>query len=154
MKQADFTNLVLKCTSVPAKPGGLWTAVYEFITGAGAVALRFRAEGEWSYAPKRKCGPDGARNLGLPQDVMVPGAPLGALVAKIGGSSADKPDASKQTVFVVGSECVVVLDGKDGKSSGTLFLTMNDEPTQFAGHDGEMQIEIASWDIPVQPKTP
>jgi hypothetical protein len=80
---------------------------------------------------------------------MVPGAPIGALVAKIGGSSADKPDASKQTVFAVGSECVVVLDGK---SSGTLFLTMNDEPTQFAGHDGAIQIEISSWDVPPPPK--
>jgi hypothetical protein len=147
MKQPDFERLDLKCNSVLARPDGLWTAVYGFI--AGTIALRFKSKGEWSYAPNRKCGPDGVRSLGLPQDVMVPGAPIGALVAKIGGSSADKPDASKQTVFAVGSECVVVLDGK---SSGTLFLTMNDEPTQFAGHDGAIQIEISSWDVPPPPK--
>jgi hypothetical protein len=148
MKQPDFKTLELKTNSVPAKPEGLWTAVYEFITGT--IALRFTSKGEWSYAPNRKCGPDGEISLGLPQDVMVPNAPIGALVAKIGGSSADKPDASKQTVFAVGSECVVVLDGK---SSGTLFLTMNDEPTQFAGHDGAIQVEITSWDVPPPPKT-
>ena len=148
MKQPDFKKLDLKCTSIPARPDGLWTAVYEYITGT--IALQFKAKGEWSYAPNQKCGPDGVRSLGLLQDVLVPNAPIGALVCKIGGSSADKPDATKQTVFAVGSECIVVLDGK---SSGTLFLTMNDELTQFAGHDGAIQVEIGSWDVPPPPKT-
>jgi hypothetical protein len=57
---------------------------------------------------------------------------------------------AKQTVFCRRSECVVVLDGK---SSGTPFLTMNEEPTQFAGHDGAIQIEITNWDVPPPPKT-
>ncbi len=149
MKQSDFKSLDLKCSLVPAKPDGLWTAVHDFISGT--VALRFKAKGEWSYAPKRKCGPDGVRGLGLPQDVMVPGTPLGALIAKIGGSSADKPDATKQAVFAVGSECVVVLDGKN---SGTLFMTMNDEPTQFGGHDGTLDIEIGIWDVPAAAAPP
>jgi hypothetical protein len=146
MKEPQWTPLKLETNKVPARPRGMWTAVYEYVSGTSI--LRFKAKGDWAYAKDRKCGPDGVRGLGLPQDVLVPGTPLGALVGKIGGSSADKPDPAKQQVFAVGSECVV---GLDGKFSGTLFLTMNDEPTQFASHDGEIEIEISEIPSTIKP---
>jgi hypothetical protein len=54
------------------------------------------ATGKWTYAEGRKCGPDGDPTLGFSPDVLVTNAPRGALIAKVGGSAADKPDTSHE----------------------------------------------------------
>lgn len=64
----------------------------------------------------------------------------GALIGKIGGSSADIPDGSQPTarygsnrVFAIGRHWVISLSATGG---GELFLTMNDNPEGFANHSG------------------
>jgi hypothetical protein len=146
MKKPAWRTLKLAKDPLPAKSIGLWTQVIDYIEGP--TRLRFKASGKWTYAEGRETGPEGDRNLGFPQDVLLPGAPLGALVGKIGGSSADKPDPTKQTVFAVGTDCVISVDEK---TKGTLFLTMNDEPSQFDGHDGEIKVEV--WEAPIPPSS-
>jgi hypothetical protein len=143
MKKTNWKPLVLVESTIPSKPDGLWTLVFEYIEGP--TRLKFKATGKWCYAKDRECGPDGDRNLGFPQEVLVPGAPLGALVCKIGGSTADKPDAAKQTVFTVGSECVVSLDEK---VKGIMFVTMNDAPSEFDAHDKEIELQVWEWPAP------
>jgi len=107
-----------------------------------------KATGEWKYAEDRKCGPDGDTTLGFPQEVLLANVPRGALIAKVGGSTADKPDATKQLVFAVGSECVVSLSSAN---RGPLFMIMNDDISQFEGHDGSLKVEVWTWSVPVVP---
>jgi hypothetical protein len=137
MTQPNWQVLTGVPHSVPAKPRGLWTRVCDYIEGP--VKLKLEANGEWAYSKKR-CGPDGAPQEGLVADALVPSAPLGTLVGKIGGSSADKPDVSKGLVFAVGSYCVVSLDNT---ARGALFLTMNDVVSRFDEHDGEISVTIS-----------
>ncbi|MBI4591574.1 MAG: hypothetical protein HY725_22340 [Candidatus Rokubacteria bacterium] len=137
MTQPNWQPLAKDPYKVPAKPKGLWTKVCDYVEGP--VKLKLEADGEWEYSKKR-CGPDGAPQEGLVTDTLVPSAPLGALVGKIGGSSADKPDVSKVLVFAVGSYCVVSLDNT---ARGALFLTMNDVVGRFDEHDGEVSVTIS-----------
>ena len=104
------------------------------------MKLKFTASGVWWVAPDRQCGPDGIRDVGFGDALLVSSAALGALVAKIGGSNAEKPDATKQTVvFVVGPACILSLDEK---IKGPLFLTMNDSPLRFTAHRKELDVQI------------
>ena len=64
-------------------------------------------------------------------------APPGALIAKIGGSTAGKNDGAK--VFLVGSFCVFDLDEK---IRGTLYLTMNADVTNSLDRSGELLVTI------------
>jgi hypothetical protein len=137
MKTPVWNSLKPTTADVPAKGPGLWTQICEYVEGP--VRLKVKATGKWKYRDGRECGPDGDISLGFSQDMLLPSAPRGALIAKIGGSTADKPDPAKQMVFAVGSECVVSLETTN---KGGLFLTMNDEVSQFAGHDGSLAIEI------------
>jgi hypothetical protein len=137
MTAPQWENLTLARPSIPANPEGLWTPVLEYIEGA--VKLRITATGLWSYLPNTNCGPDGYRAGGLADDALSTRAPLGALIGKIGGSTADIPDAEKDIVFVVGSFCVVTLTAEQ---RGPLFMTMNDRVAWFAHHTGELRISI------------
>jgi len=74
------------------------------------------------------------------------GALYGALIGKIGGSSADVPDNSQQAspygsrrAFAVGSHCVISLGATKG---GPLFVTMNDTPEGFANHSGALVVLV------------
>jgi hypothetical protein len=136
-------------TIVPAKPAGLWTLVIGFITGP--VLLRFSAPPDicWSYADDldARCGPDGDPNSLLDAATcLVPTAPVGALVAKIGGSSAGVSDDG--TTFVVGSRCVYRVT----KTSGPLYLTINDARTAMGNNAGQVTVTI--WISPVTESAP
>lgn len=139
MTQPPWQALELIKNKVPAKPDGLWTIVYWYLEGP--MKLKLQATGQWEYSPAKKCSPDGGRSAGLLQDSLVLSAPVGALIGKIGGSTADKPDPTKQLVFTVGSTCVILLDDK---TKGALFLTMNDQVSRFDDHSGEISVE--AWE--------
>jgi hypothetical protein len=57
----------------------------------GATHLMITATGSWTVLPGllAACGPDGLAGLMLPADrIILPDAPPGALIGRIGGSSA------------------------------------------------------------------
>jgi len=83
------------------------------------------------------CGADGTPGDGYSANHLCATAPTGALIGKIGGSTADKPDAA--SVFAVGQYCIRTLKTEE---SGALFLTMNDVPGNFAQHDGVLKVRI------------
>ena len=140
MTQPDWKPLTLVTNTVRAKPDGLWTLVHEYMEGP--VKLKLTASGQWYFAPGRSCGPDGLRDVGYGDTLLLGSAPLGALIAKVGGSSAEKPDAGKQVIFAVGQTCVIQLDDK---AKGPLFLSMNDSPLRFGGHSKDLKIEAWEW---------
>ncbi len=126
---------VLTGLEVPAKPLGIWTRVIEYVSSPRK--LRFEASGDWQYSAAHTCGPDGNRNEGGIGELLVGSAPVGALVGKIGGSSADKGAVAGSAVFIVGSFCVI-----DVSNSGSLFLAMNDRIDRLDEHAGQIKVTI------------
>lgn len=88
----------------------------------GATFLTFAATGAWTALPGllAPCGPDGLTGLGLATDrVVLVDAPPGALIGRIGGSSAGiKADG----IFVIGSNAVIAVPAG---STGPLFISFN-----------------------------
>jgi hypothetical protein len=88
----------------------------------GATHLCFEATGEWIAIPGllAPCGPDGLSGLALPADrVVIADAPPGALIGRIGGSSAS---LKAEGAFVIGSSAVVSVPAG---SIGPLFVSFN-----------------------------
>jgi hypothetical protein len=141
---------------VPSRIAGFWTLVLEFVPGARLLRVRVlsadangaQLNTQWSPADNIHCGPDGYPNDTKRTNLLCSSAAYGALIGKIGGSTADVPDSSAgsagpypgRKVFAVGSDCIVTLpSAADG---GPLFLTMNDQPCSFEHHAGGLFVTV------------
>lgn len=125
---------------VPAKPQGRWTLAVEYVGDKQLLKIEAADSppGRWGYAPGDYCGPDGdpASRASVPGRIME-AAPLGALIGKVGGSTAGHDPAS---VFLVGSFCLLRLaDGQEGP----LFLTINDSPEGMIDNKGSIKINVS-----------
>lgn len=137
MNQPSWRPLTLLTNAIPARPEALWTLVHEYVNGP--CKLKITATGKWRYSSAKECGPDGCREAGfVSTDTLNSAAVLGALIGKVGGSPAEKPDTRAFT-FVAGSYVVLVLDEK---TEGALYLTMNDQPGHFDEHSGDVEVTI------------
>lgn len=141
-----------KLAKVDAKPVGFWNLVIDYFPGSHLLRLQVVSKDEkdhdvpilWSPIHGMDCAADGST---IPKSgLLYNGAMYGALIAKIGGSSADLPDSSStggpygsKKVFAVGSCCVVAIGDTEG---GPLFLTMNDSFDGFPHHSGALHILI------------
>ena len=158
----EVKRLDLKMT-----PGSLWRLAHEYVQGPRLLRLRvLNADNRPAIDPAtgnpvadasgnspqwgkddNACTPDGAPT-NPPKDTVLlcSKAPRGALVAKLGGSSADHPDTAANSqpygsrkVFAVGSYCVILVAKDD---SGPLFLTRNETLDAFREDMGELKILI------------
>jgi hypothetical protein len=96
----------------------VWLKVSDHVS-AGKL-LKVSAEGEWTFLPDfaGKCSPDGFLGLPLPYDkLLVPTTALGALIGKLGGSSADQKDG---TLFTIGKFTIVAAE-----KGGPLYVGVN-----------------------------
>ena len=107
------------------------------------------ASTSWSPVKGINCGPDGAISTPVKSSLLTNGALYGALIGKLGGSSADVPDSSQPTtpyankrVFAVGSHCIISISSTEG---GPLYFTMNDSPDGFPSHSGELNVLIEQY---------
>jgi hypothetical protein len=124
---------------VPAKPTGIWTLAHDFLEGP--ALLRIDATGTWSYGDE-PCGPDGdLRPQASADHAILPAAPLGALLVKIGGSTAGTNDG---VVRVVGTTAVLGI----GEKGGPVFLTINDELTGLLDNSGEVVAKLSWFRLP------
>ncbi len=102
--------------------------------------LQVRAAGQWRLSPQynpnsiaatgivvRDTGPDGYTDLPLNADVLLPTAPIGALIGKIGENGAP---------FLIGSQYDQPI-----AADGALFVTINDVPSQLADNSGRLSIQ-------------
>jgi hypothetical protein len=149
---------------VSAQPEGLWNKIIPYVCGPRLLQLTAVDSDDkgnqvskcWELSKAEECNPDGALDdpkqqqpaEQKPQPLLVSIAPRGALVGKVGGSTADLPDTSPAAtttpypgskVFVSGSYAVIALAGNE---SGPLFLTMNDSPSGFRAHSGEIWVLV------------
>src|SRR5580700_5313684 len=82
----------------------------------------------------------GTRPTGTP---LVASTPLGALIARIGGSTADQTVDTAQTpsrlIFAIGRKCIFTVPASP---VGSLFLGVNDDPIRMAGVNGRLLVDI------------
>jgi hypothetical protein len=132
--------------AVPALPDGIWKWTVDYIKGPGLLLIE--ASGEWAYSPGADCGPDGDLNaLARPNGAILPAAPLGALLVKIGGSTAGTTDG---TIKVAGAKAIVEI----GDVSGPVFMTINDELSGLADNSGELNVSISFHQLTAVPAAP
>lgn len=125
-----------KSVDVAAKPNGVWTLVDSIWTTP--VRLVFEAQGKWKYSPVDECTADGdLHSLIDPARTILGGGPVGALIGKIGGSSAGIKDGI--CLFLVGQYCAVETKPE---WKGPLFLTINDEPKGLGNNDGTIVVDV------------
>jgi hypothetical protein len=117
---------IVTWTAIPSQrvqPGSVIVPWVQVVDGIGnATHLQIIARGQWTALPGllAPCGPDGLAGLILPADrVVLADAPPGALIGRLGGSSASlKADGA----FVIGSSCVVKVPDA---GIGPLFISFN-----------------------------
>lgn len=140
----------LQEVTVPAKPAGVWTWAVDYVKGPARILIEAAAGGTWSYSPGRPaCGADGdLAALLAPDSTILPSAPTGALLVKIGGSTAGATDG---TVRVAGSKAYIEIDGT---VSGPVFLTINDELGGMSDNTGDLKVRISISAIQAAPPAP
>jgi hypothetical protein len=127
----------------------LWTMAEDYIQGP--VKLKIEVvdpEAVWQFAAETYCKAGGTMRNDLA--ALFPAAPIGALIGKLGGGTADCPAAAPAgavgtppagvKLFAVGTFAVIAVGEDD---SGPLFLTMNDTLAGLANHRGKMKIKVS-----------
>jgi hypothetical protein len=147
---------VIARKKIAARPEGLWNVALDYVSGPRLLRLTVLDRDErgavmaksWNPTSKEESGPDGLLKTSAKSGLLFAMAPYGALIGKVGGSSADQPETgggakdggySGRKVFAAGSYAVIGLGKDDG---GPLFLTMNDSPDGFAEHAGALEVLI------------
>jgi hypothetical protein len=124
---------------VPAKPAGIWTMAVDWINGPAVVKIEANDD-EWYYseADSGKTRADGhLMSLLSCKACIHPAAPVGALIAKIGGSSAGVSDG---TLYTIGKFALIEID----KPKGPLFLTINDELSGLENNRGSIKVSVSA----------
>lgn len=133
-----------KDIEVKAKPQGMWTWAVDYVKGPALILIE--ASGNWTYSRGASCGPDGDLSAVISTGhAILPAAPIGALLIKIGGSTAGVNDGA---VRVAGTKAVIQIDDK---TSGPILLTINDEITGFADNDGIVKATVSITRLPAGP---
>jgi len=149
----------IKLVKIEASATPLWILASDYVSGSRLLRITVVDKDEnnanvaitWSPASGTNSGPDGLTTTATKSGMLTGGALYGALIGKLGGSSADVPDASSpltpygtKRVFAVGSHCVISVANAD---AGPLFFTMNDAPPGFAQHSGALHILVEGYAI-------
>ncbi|MGO4884027.1 MAG: hypothetical protein ACLP59_24870 [Bryobacteraceae bacterium] len=94
----------------------------------------------WTIHSGEDCTADGDALLSRSGPLLLDNCPAGALIAKIGGGSADvKPD--KTTIFGVGRHCVFSVT--EATKTGSLYLGINDVRESMGRVQGSLEVKIS-----------
>lgn len=123
--------------TVPAKPRGLWTLVLDYVDAPATLKIVAADDATWSYTPGIWCDADGDLTAMIARArCLLEKGPVGALIGKLGGSTAGSDDG---TLFLAGQSCVVNVAQGNG---GPLYLTINDEITGLGNNAGTISVEV------------
>jgi hypothetical protein len=113
---------------VPDEVSNAWTPALDFVTAGKLYRISVVSTQKWKpEASENECNADGDITLTRSSEAILNSSAIGALIGKIGGSTADfKPDANKVILFGVGRHCVFSV--ADPAKAGPLYLGMNDTP--------------------------
>jgi hypothetical protein len=131
---------------VPARPTGVWTWAVDYVKGPARILVE-AVDGTWTYSSGRPaCGADGDLESLLSADgTILPTAPSGALLVKIGGSTAGVNDG---TVRVAGRKAYLEIEAT---VSGPVFLTINDQLGGMSDNAGELKVRVSIATIQAVP---
>ena len=131
---------------------GLWTPALDYVTPGKLYRIEVApvpatppATGtkpqEWTPESGSKCTADGDASLSRSEPVALVGSATGALIAKVGGSTADvKTGADELLVFSAGRHCVFSV--ANAAKSGSLYLGINDTTGSRTLVKGELEVTI------------
>jgi hypothetical protein len=135
---SEFIWRKLKTVEVPEAQGLIWTPALDYLIPKRMYRLRAISAKQWTLdsAPS-SCPPDGY-DIGLPRnaDPLCNGSPFGALIAKVGGGTADRSGI----IFAVGRYCI--YQPADDSKTGPLYLGANDLPSAMSKVTGQIEVEI------------
>jgi hypothetical protein len=134
---AEFIWRKFKDVKVPEPQDAAWTPALDYIIPKRLYRLQAKAAGKWTLDGGTECTADGY-DSGPPRngDPVYSGSPFGALIAKVGGSTADHSG----TIFGVGRYCVFQI--ADEAKTGPLYLGANDLPPAMSKVTGQLEVEI------------
>jgi hypothetical protein len=147
--------------NVPKSKGIIWTVALDYVApesllkiqvcGSTVVGGTLFGDGRWLplgfAAPCTADGDVGDTCRGsLPAPVpLLASAPVGALIGKIGGSSADitadTGNPPSRILFSVGRQCVLLVPQT---VVGSLFLGINDAAARLGGVEGSLLVNVST----------
>jgi hypothetical protein len=141
-------------TKIPEREGCAWTPVVDYLVPGKTYRLEVpmrdipaspgapakTEDQKWRPESAGECSADGDPEKQI-DNLMISGAAVGALVGKIGGSTADlKPDKDKLVLFTVGRYCVFTVEAA---KAGTLYLGANDTMDSLVRVQGQLEIKLS-----------
>jgi hypothetical protein len=146
MGERNWRPLKLLTHKIPGRPGCGWTPVFDYLTPGKMYRLQVPVQGttgddqKWEPESAGECTADGNPATARGTALLLASAAVGALVAKIGGSTADlTADKDKVVLFAVGRHCVFTVDAAKG---GTLYLGVNDSAGSMFNVNGQLTVEL------------
>lgn len=131
---------------VPEQAGIAWTPVIDYLTPGRLYMIRVsyidpKEPQTWTPDGGTACTADGDPGLTRASTPLVAGAPIGALIARVGGSTADAAgDAERSLLFAAGRYCV--FQAPEPPKAGALFLGVNDVPAIAVKLSGNLLVEV------------
>lgn len=96
---------------------------------------------KWTPESGTECTADGDPSLQRSASLTMDICPVGALIGKIGGSTADiVVDSTKVILFSAGRHCVFSI--ADAAKTGSLYLSNNDSRDRVTNIEGQLEVTI------------
>ena len=134
---SDFIWRPVVTLKIP-DPESAWTPAVEYLAPNRLYRIKVKgSSAKWTLeGAKSDCGPDGIEVPPRSGDPVCPGSPYGALIGKIGGSTADKAGS----IIAIGRYCV--CKAADAAKAGPLYLGVNDQYEWMTKVKGQIEVEI------------
>jgi hypothetical protein len=138
--------------TVPARKATIWTPALDFVTQDRLYRITVETKPDpadpakqvdqtWLPESGTRCTADGDPAMTRKEALTIDGCPAGALIAKVGGSSADlKPGKDSTLLFAVGRHCVFSIS--DAGKCGGLYFGINDAQASMARIEGELEVTV------------
>jgi len=152
---------IIERKKIPEELGIAWTRVLDYVTPGKLMKIEVVIDekanppikGKWKPADfQSECAADGdysgTEPVGKAQrtDALLSSAPLGALIGRIGGSTADKsidtptaPATPSRLVFSVGRHCVFLVPTTP---TGALYLCVNDNAPNMVKVSSDLLVDV------------
>ncbi|HEV2961048.1 MAG TPA: hypothetical protein VG649_04420 [Candidatus Angelobacter sp.] len=132
--------------AIPERPHLLWTPVIDYLSPGKLYKIRVEpasnTDQTWTPEAGAACTADGDPKLARKEGALpLSGVNAGALIARIGGSTADLvSDKDKTVVFAVGRH--YVFQAPENIKTGALFLGINDTAQAGVGLVGTLTVTV------------
>lgn len=131
---------------VPERVGIAWTPVLDYLTPGRLYMIRVSSNDAeqpptWTPDGGTACTADGDPELTRAGTPPLADVPIGALIARVGGSTADAAgNTERSLLFAAGRYCV--FQAPDAPKAGALFLGVNDVTANAVKLSGNLLVEV------------